>query len=216
MDNGLEQVIIAALIRSTEFRQHTAPYLKKEYFQDPTEKKLFEIVWDHIQKFGESPNKTQLTIEAKSENWNDWDTTKSIIDLLWEQEIPTNVNWLLDKAEQFCQGQAIYNAIMKSISIYEGEEKNLKPMAIPDLLRDAVAVSFDDNIGMDLFDDVLSRWEYFNNPEYRIPFRLTTLNEVTSGGVPTRTLNICVAGCVHPSTKVRVRYRMPNLESLPS
>ena len=192
MDTSLEQLIIASLVRSVEFRQHTAPYIKKEYFQDATEKKLFEIVWDHIQKFNESPNKTQLTLEAKSESWNDWDTTKEIIDGIWEQEIPTDINWLLDKAEQFCQGQAIYNAIMKSIAIYEGEDKEMKPMAIPDLLRDAVAVSFDDNIGMDLFDDIEFRWEYFNNPEYRIPFRLNSFNEITAGGVPTRTLNLIV------------------------
>lgn len=194
METNIEQLIISALVRSTKFRQQTAPYIKKEYFQNPAEKKLFEIVWDHIQKFGDGPNKTQLMLEAKSENWSNWDDTKEIIDGVWNQEIPNDIEWLLDKAEQFCQGQAIYNAIMKSIAIYEGEEKSLKPMAIPDLLRDAVAVSFDDNIGMDLFDDVDARWEYFNNPEYRVPFKLSALNMITSGGIPTKTLNIAVAG----------------------
>lgn len=205
MEPDVEKLIISSLIRIPEFRKNTAPYIKKEYFQNPTEKRIFDIVHSHITKFGEGPNLTQLMLDAKSENWSDWDSVKDTINDIWEMSLPTDMKWLMERAEKFCQGQAIYNAIIKSIAIYEGEEKNLQPMAIPEMLREAVSVSFDDSIGMDLFDDLDQRWEYFNNPESRTPFRIQMLNEITSEGIPSRTLNIAMAGCVHPATKVGIR-----------
>jgi len=53
------------------------------------------------------------------------------------------MDWLVDTNEKFCKDKARYNAIVDGISIIDGKDKNRGADAIPSLLTDALAVSFD-------------------------------------------------------------------------
>jgi len=112
------------------------------------------------------------------------------------------------ETEKFCQEKAIHNAILESIQILDGKTKTDKTKgAIPKILSDALSVSFDPNIGHDYLEDSDARYEFYHKTEKRIPFDLDYFNRITKGGLPIKTLNIALAGCVHPETRVRIRFR---------
>jgi len=100
----------------------------------------------------------------------------------------------LDSTEKFCQDKAIYNAVVESISILDNPKSTTDKGAIPDILSDALAVSFDPHVGHDYIDDSSDRFDYYHRIEERIPFDLDYFNRITKGGLPQKTLNICLAG----------------------
>jgi hypothetical protein len=112
----------------------------------------------------------------------------------------------LDETEKFCKESAVYNAIMESINIIDGSSK-VDSGSIPDILSKALAVSFDSHVGHDYIEDSESRFNFYHTVEQKIPFDLEYFNLITNGGTPAKTLNIVMAGCVHPNTKVSIRYR---------
>ena len=65
---------------------------------------------------------------------------------------------------------------------------------IPELLKDALSVSFDTHIGHDVIEDSDDRFEFYHTEEEKIPFDLEYFNKITKGGLPNKTLNICLAG----------------------
>ena len=126
---------------------------------------------------------------------------------------PDNViaeDYLIDQTEHFCQDKAIYNAIMNSIKIIDGSDKKLDKGSIPALLNEALGVSFDSNVGHDFLENAEDRYEFYHRIEDRISFDLDLLNIITKGGLPKKTLNVILAGCVHPDTLVRVRFKPRN------
>lgn len=189
----IDQLIISSVLRDGVFLTKVFPYLKTEYFQDSDDKKVFDLISNHIQKFTVAPDKTQLLLEAQEFKWTDWDEVKNKISSLWEVEIPDDKGWLIQKAEEFCQHQAVYNAIMQSIAIYDGSNKELSTQAIPDIVRDAVSISFDTDIGMDLVDDALARYDFYTSTESKVSFKIGLLNEVTNNGLPNKTLTLIIA-----------------------
>lgn len=110
-------------------------------------------------------------------------------------EQPEDADWLIGTTEKFCQEKAVYNAIMESISILEPNDKEDRDKgSIPELLSDALAVSFDPNIGHDFVEDAEERYEFYHRKEERVPFDLEYMNKITQGGLPRKTLNILMAG----------------------
>jgi len=104
------------------------------------------------------------------------------------------MEWLVDTTEKFCKDKAIYNAIVEGISIIDGKDKNRGADAIPSILTDALAVSFDNAVGHDYFDDADKRFDFYHRVEERVPFDLEFFNTITKGGLPNKTLNIALAG----------------------
>ena len=109
-------------------------------------------------------------------------------------EETSDEQWLLDTTEKWCQDRAIHNAIMESISIIDGKHQTMTKDALPDLLTKALAVTFDPSVGHDYIEDVEARHAFYHLDEERIPFDLDYFNKITKGGLPNKTLNICLAG----------------------
>jgi len=106
----------------------------------------------------------------------------------------SKIQWLVDKTEKFCQEKAIYNAVLGSISILDGKDKNHDKGQIPKILSDALSVSFDNSVGHDYLENSEERYEFYHRKEERIPFDLEFFNRITKGGLPAKTLNIALAG----------------------
>ena len=102
--------------------------------------------------------------------------------------------WLYDTTEKWCQDRALYNAVMESITIIDGKHQNLTKNALPDILTKALGVSFDTNIGHDYIENFEERYEFYHRDEESLPFDLDYFNKITKGGLPNKTLNICLAG----------------------
>lgn len=192
----IETTILSHLVYNEEFARKTIPFLKSEYFSDPTEKVIYDEIETYVKKYNAFPSKEALTIDLSSRDNLSEDqfvASQRYVDALRSDD-DTQVEWLLDQTEKFCQDKAIYNAIMKSIGILDNKTGELSKGSIPQILSDALAVSFDTSIGHDFLDDYIPRFEFYHAKESRIPFDIEYLNKITKGGLPNKTLNIALAG----------------------
>jgi len=191
----IEESILRNLIYNEEYYRKVVPFIKAEYFQEYSEKILFEEIADFAAKYDKIPTKEVLTINLQNrtdltdETFNDTVTSVKNLSDEW-----VDFDWLLDATEKWCQDRAIYLALMQSIKIADGGDKKLDKGAIPTILSDALAVSFDEHIGHDYLEQVSSRYEFYHRKEEKIPFDLDKFNYITKGGLPNKTLNIALAG----------------------
>ena len=191
----IEKAIFANLIYNESFLRKTLPFLKKEYFQSRTDQALFSIIDAYVDKYNNLPSKTALAVEIGDYVGLNDDEEKSLqeyVSTLSEDSV-TDQDWLVEQTEKFCQDKAVYNAIMQSIQIFDGKTKMDKG-SIPQLLSDALGVSFDTAIGHDFVDDAAARYEFYHKKEHRVPFDLDYFNKITKGGLPRKTLNVALAG----------------------
>lgn len=191
----IERQILARLIYDEEFLRKTLPFLKEVYFNNKTDRTVFFFISEYVKKYNNCPSKTALLVEAdKGEGYNE-EEHELIVDCLSKlKEDNTDRQWLLDQTEKFCQDRAIYNAIMSSIQILDGRDNKNDKGNIPQILTDALAVSFDSHIGHDFLEDYEERYEFYHRKEARIPFDLEYFNRITKGGLPNKTLNVALAG----------------------
>lgn len=193
---SFEPVIFNNLIFNEDYARKVIPFLKDEYFSDHSERIIFQLIDEYVKKYNSFPSKEALAIDlSNKENVNEqtFKTCKGIIENI-EVDSKTKIEWLLDQTEKFCQEKAVYNAIMKSIQIMDDKTGNLTKGAIPQILSNALGVSFDTSIGHDFIEDSDSRFEFYHTKEFRIPFDIDYFNTITQGGLPRKTLNIALAG----------------------
>ena len=195
---NLEKKILQRLVNDDEYVRRTIPFLKSEYFQDSTERIVFEECKKFILKYNATPTIDALKIELSNRNDLKEEQFKKATNTVEELKSECDSNdrdWLIDETEKFCQEKAIYNAIMESIQILDHTKEQKKDKgSIPGILSDALAVSFDDHIGHDFIDDAEKRYEFYHKLERRIPFDLDYFNRITKNGLPDKTLNIILAG----------------------
>lgn len=184
-------------MRNEAYTRKVLPFLLEEYFVDGNDRTLFKEIKSFILKYNNLPTYDALVIEIDSLRNIKEEQVKTITDTLKElseDKIDTNIDWLSDSTEKFCQEKAIYNAIMRSIDVMNNKNSTLTKGAIPQLLSDALSVSFDPNVGHDYLEQYDYRYEYYHRVLEKIPFDLEFFNKITRGGVPKKTLNIALAG----------------------
>ena len=185
------------LVKNESFTRRVLPFLKSEYFTNEVERNIFNEIRDFTIKYNTLPTADALLIEVDSLRGLTADQAKDASTLIKDlnaDEVDTNGEWLLDSTEKFCQEKAIYNAIMQSIEIMNNKGGALTKGAIPDLLTQALAVTFDPNVGHDYLEDFEERYEYYHRVEHKIPFDLDFFNKITKNGFSRKTLNIFLAG----------------------
>ena len=191
----IEKTIINNLIHNEEYCRKVLPFLKKDYFQDRLEKTVFEEIDKFFEQYNKPISKEILSINvANRKDFNDKEhqDAQNLITTITNEE--TNEEWLVDESEKFCKKRAVYNAILDSISIIEGKDKNKTEDGIPSLLSDALAVSFDSHVGHDYLQDGDERFEFYHRVEEKIKFDLDMFNKITKGGLSKKTLNVALAG----------------------
>jgi len=205
----LDLMILSTLINDEEYFRKVIPFLNEEYFTDGKERRIFSAIKTFADKYNSPPTIEALGVEIQSARDLNDSEYAGVVSILEEIGVPpdTNMQWLLDNTEKFCKDKAVYNAIVKSIQIIDGKDKEHSQEGIPDILQKALSVCFDTNVGHDYFQDSESRFDFYHRRENKIPFDLEMFNKITKGGIPNKTLNICLAGCVHPETKVLIRFR---------
>ena len=194
----LEQTILKNLVFNDEYLRKVIPFLKSEYFSDRTERTLFDEIASFTQTYNNPPTIEAIELAVKDRRNLSNEEVQKCTDYLKEinstKEEKSQIQWLIDKSEKFCQEKAIYNAVLGSISILDGKDKTNDKGAIPKILSDALAVGFDTNIGHDYLENSDERYEFYHRKEERIPFDLDYFNKITKGGLPIKTLNIALAG----------------------
>jgi len=191
----VEFLILRNLLYNEEYVRKVLPFIKSEYFEDYNQKVVFEEILNFVEKYNKTLTQEVLCIETeKRQDINDssfQEITKLISSL---QNTPSEFNWLIDTTEKWCRDRAIYLALMESIQLADGKDEAKGRDAIPDILSDALAVSFDSNVGHDYLNDYEERYESYHRKEDKIPFDLEYFDKITKGGLPNKTLNIALAG----------------------
>jgi len=190
----LETTILSNLIYNEDYARKVIPFLKDEYFQDNTEKVIFQTIWDYAEKYKSNPTVEILSIDVEKKALNE-EQFKTAVNYLNDiEDTPTDIVWLTDQTENWCKEKAIYNAILNGIHIIDGKSKDQTPDVLPSILSEALAVSFDKHIGHDYMAQSEDRYEFYHTREEKIPFDLDFFNKITKGGLPNKTLNIALAG----------------------
>jgi len=193
--DSVEFLILKNLLHNEEYLRKVVPFIKADYFEDLTQKIVFEEVSSFIEQYNKPATKEILTIEAeKRSDINDSsfkDVTKLISSL---DDEPSEFEWLINTTEKWCRDRAIYLALMESIQLADGKDDTKGRDAIPTILSDALAVSFDSHVGHDYLIDYEERYESYHRKEDKIPFDLEFFDKITKGGIPNKTLNIALAG----------------------
>ena len=191
----VETTILRNLLFNNDYCRKVLPFIKNEYFENLHEKVVFEEICKFIVAYEKLATKEVLLIETEKRTDITEDTYKTIceyVSILDNNDV--DYKWLVDTTEKWCRDRAIYLALMESIKIADGQDDKKNRDAIPSILSDALAVSFDNNIGHDYFKDSEKRYEFYHQREYKIPFDLEFFNKITKGGLPNKTLNIALAG----------------------
>ena len=193
----IEKTILSNLIFNDEYTRKVLPFLDERYFSDIVDKKIYNLIKAYHLDYNECPSQEALVIELNNAGGLSDDQAEAAVNQINEfnpanTEVSNN-EWLLDQTEKFCQDKAIYNAIMDGIQIIDGKGKE-DAGALPQMLSDALSVSFDNHIGHDWLEDADERFEFYKRKEVKIPFDLDYFNRITKGGLSKKTLNIALAG----------------------
>lgn len=191
----IEQKILSNLIFDENYCRKVIPFIKKEYFADRKEVILADEIVSFFTKYNKPASKEILQIEVSNrKDLNDKELAElgDFINTLSQE--PVNEDWMLEHTEKFCKDRAIYNGVLSAIRIIDGNDKHHTQDAIPSILSDALAVSFDNHIGHDYLDDHNERYDFYHRVEEKIPFDLEMFNKITKGGLSKKTLNIALAG----------------------
>jgi replicative DNA helicase len=83
---------------------------------------------------------------------------------------------------------------MESVHIVDDDSGKKNKDSIPHILSEALGVSFDHNVGHDYIKNFQERYDFYHKSEEKIPFDLEYFNKITKDGLPTKTLNVVLAG----------------------
>ena len=191
----IEITVLRNFIFNEAFTRKALPFCKEDYFTNRNERLLFREIDIFVNKYKNIPTKEALIIELgqrKDINEDEFKSIKELLDTLIEET--ADLQWLFDTTEKFCKDRAVHNAVLTGIKILDKKDPKLTPEAIPGILADALAVSFDNHIGHDYIEDAERRFDFYHTKEKKYQFDLSYMNRITKGGVPPNTLNIALAG----------------------
>jgi len=191
----IEKVILRNLVYNEEYLRKVLPFIEPDYFNDRNERVVFEHITKYASEYNSLITKEVLQIEIEDRRDITQDEVKNIYGTINElEDIECDFEWLSDTTEKWCRDRAIYLALMESIALADGQDDKKGRDAIPSILSDALAVSFDNHVGHDYLEDYEERFESYHRKESRIKFDLELFNKITKGGLPNKTLNIALAG----------------------
>ena len=192
---NLEVTILSNLVFNSEYSRKVLPFIRQDYFNDHSYKIIFLEIHEYITQYDALPSLNALGIECQERTDLTEEQFKEVLEVLNVlSDEEADLDWLVDTTEKWCQERAIYLSLMESVKIADGQDTKRDKGAIPQILSEALGVSFDQNIGHDYVVDAGERFEFYHKKEEKIPFDLEFFNKITKGGLPNKTLNIALAG----------------------
>jgi replicative DNA helicase len=212
---NIEKIILSNLVHNEEYGRRVVPFLHSEYFAEPSDKVVFELIDNYVKKYNAFPSIEAVSIDLSNKTGINEEQFKQAVSLVSELSVDktTKLEWLLDSTENWCQTRSLHLALLKSIMIMDESKKDSKQSrgAIPQILTDALAVSFNVSVGHDYIEDASDRFDFYRKKEKRLPFDLHYLNEVTHGGLPSKTLNMFMASVGAGKTMLMCHMAAANL-----
>ena len=193
--NDLELTILSSLVYNEKYVRKVIPFLKSEYFTIKTYRIIFLEIHEYISNYNTLPSLNAIGIECQERTDLNEEQFKEITEVLGGlSDEKGDLDWLVDTTEKWCQERAIYLSLMESVKIADGQDTKRDKGSIPQILSDALGVSFDQHVGHDYLQNYQERFDFYHKKEDKIPFDLEFFNRITKGGLPNKTLNIALAG----------------------
>jgi len=192
---NLEVTILNNLVFNEKYTRKVIPFIKSDYFQTRTHKIIFLEIHEYVTQYETLPSLNAIGIECQERtdiNENDYAEILEVLNVLSDDS--ADFDWLIDTTEKWCQERAIYLSLMESVKIADGQDSQKDKGAIPQILSEALGVSFDQHVGHDYVSDAEARYEFYHKKENKIPFDLSFFNKITKGGLSNKSLNIALAG----------------------
>ena len=195
MSDKIESIIISKLVGDEQYTRKVIPFIQPEYFENYVEQIIFAEINKHVQEYNALPSPSIISIEIEKR--------KDITDDLYKEscqylsKLSTedyNFDWLINTTEKWCKDRAVYLSLFEAVKIAEGKDKERSRDAIPSILSEALSISFDEHVGHDYIDDFEKRYDFYHRKEEKLPFDLEFFNKITKGGLPSKTLNVALAG----------------------
>ena len=195
LSDRIETTILSNLFHNEDFTRKAMPFIESDYFTNNDEAILFGEIEKFVENYKNLPTKDTILIELNGRKDLTEEQLKSLKLLVaGANDEKVDLQWLLDSTEKWCKDRAVHNAVLSGIKILDNKDQKRTPEAIPGILSDALAVSFDNHIGHDYLQDAEKRYDWYHTKEKRFKFDLDYFNRITKGGVPSKTLNIALAG----------------------
>ena len=193
---NVEHLVLKNLLHNEEFVRSVLPFIKQEYFSDSNDRAIFNFIKTFVNEYNKQATPEAIKIlasESKKIRIEDAEVITKLLDS-WRTSESTELAFLIKQTEIFCKDKALHNAILDSIKIITDEKDTRDKGSIPEILKEALAITFDPSVGHDLVTDAETRYDFYHKKEERIRFDIQNLNYITGGGIPRKTLNIIVAG----------------------
>ncbi|BCV08314.1 MAG: hypothetical protein CM15mL5_0770 [uncultured marine virus] len=176
----IETTILQNLIFSEEYSRKVIPFIQPDFFEDRKEKIIFEEIVSFIVKYGSSITTEALNIEVENRTDLTDSEAKEIREINQNlKESAVDHQWLLDTTEKWCRGTGgDLSCLMESIHIADGNDEKKNRDAIPNILSDALSVSFDNNIGHDYLLNYEERYEFYHKKKKRLNLISNTLTKL--------------------------------------
>ncbi|AON98325.1 DNA primase/helicase [Synechococcus phage S-RIM2] len=192
---NLEVTILSNLIFNQRYTRKVLPFIRQEYFTAREYKIIFLEIHEYVSQYEALPSLNAIGIECQERTDLTEDQYKQVVEVLNVlSDDPADFDWLVNTTEKWCQERAIYLSLMESVKIADGQDSKRDKGAIPQILSEALGVSFDQHVGHDYVSDAEARYDFYHRKEDKIPFDLSLFNKITKGGLPNKTLNIALAG----------------------
>ena len=146
----VEILILRNLLYNEEYLRKVIPFIKTDYFEDPHQRITFDEIVKFVTEYNKPATKEVLCIEVeKRQDITDTSFTEVTKLISYLEDVATDYDWLCDTTEKWCRDRAIYLALMESIALADGKDDKKDRDAIPSILSEALAVSFDAHVGHD-------------------------------------------------------------------
>jgi replicative DNA helicase len=191
----IEITILRNLIYNEKYCRKVIPFLKDEYFGEMSERIIFEEIYTYFSTYDKLATKEVLFIELSNRRNVSDDELKQCNQIISNfTDDVSDYDWLVTSTETWCKDRAIYLALMESVHIVDDDSGKKNKDSIPHILSEALGVSFDHNVGHDYIKNFQERYDFYHKSEEKIPFDLEYFNKITKDGLPTKTLNVVLAG----------------------
>lgn len=175
MDQAKQLLLIQYLLSSHELFTKVSPIIKPSYF-DVKLARSVKFICEYVEKYKGMPSGEQISAETGINV-----TTKS----LTKQELQYAEN----EMEEFCRNSAIEGAIMASPALLASGDFG----KIEKLIRDAITVGLQRNIGLDYFADPEERLKKLATANPMTPTRWARLDKYLGGGINRKEMIIFAA-----------------------
>jgi archaellum biogenesis ATPase FlaH len=179
-----ESILVKLLFQNTEVRDKVVPILRVDLFDDFDCKELVKHILYFENKFQKFPTVSDLKLKL-----TDREVFDSLTEILNKDVSEYSQEVLKIEIENFFKKKLLYSFIT-DIATGLKEEDLSKLKNTPEQLREAMAFTLDDRVGLDFFEDGERLWTYFNTDDFTVSSGLKVLDYWLDGGFHEKSLSL--------------------------